>query len=214
MSQTEAEPWESIDTQGLVVAGCDEAGRGPLAGCVVAGAVILDPTQPIAGLADSKKLTEPKREALYLQIMEQALAVGVGRASAAEIDEINILQASMLAMRRAVSSMTHAPDFVFVDGNRCPQWDYKSLAVVKGDAKVACISAASIVAKVVRDKELRDLDTLYPGYGFAQHKGYPSKAHIEALSRLGPTPAHRRSFGPVRRVIDLSLLPEASEEAH
>ena len=201
MSLVELEPWQKIDTQGLLVAGCDEAGRGPLAGPVVAGAVILDPTRPILGLADSKKLSEAKRESLYEQILANSIAVGVGRASAAEIDEINILQASMLAMKRAVDALEHAPDFVFVDGNRCPSWGYDCLAVVKGDSKIASISAASIVAKVLRDREMKELDGQYPGYGFAQHKGYPSKAHLEALERLGATTVHRQSFGPVSRVL-------------
>lgn len=201
MSLVELEPWQKIATQGLLVAGCDEAGRGPLAGPVVAGAVILDPTRPILGLADSKKLSEAKRESLYEQILANSIAVGVGRASAAEIDEINILQASMLAMKRAVDALEHAPDFVFVDGNRCPSWGYDCLAVVKGDSKIACISAASIVAKVLRDQEMKELDGQYPGYGFAQHKGYPSKAHLEALERLGATTVHRQSFGPVSRVL-------------
>lgn len=201
MSLVELEPWQKIDTQGLLAAGCDEAGRGPLAGPVVAAAVILDPTRPILGLADSKKLSEAKREALYEQILANSTAVGVGRASAAEIDEINILQASMLAMKRAVDALEHAPDFVFVDGNRCPSWGYDCLAVVKGDSKIACISAASIVAKVLRDREMKELDGQYPGYGFAQHKGYPSKAHLEALERLGATILHRQSFGPVSRVL-------------
>jgi ribonuclease HII len=201
MSFVELEPWQKIDTQGLLVAGCDEAGRGPLAGPVVAGAVILDPTRPILGLADSKMLSEAKREALYEKILANSIAVGVGRASAAEIDEINILQASMLAMKRAVDALEHAPDFVFVDGNRCPSWGYDCLAVVKGDSKIASISAASIVAKVLRDREMKELDGQYPGYGFAQHKGYPSKAHLEALERLGATTVHRQSFGPVSRVL-------------
>lgn len=201
MSLVELEPWQKIDTQGLLVAGCDEAGRGPLAGPVVAGAVILDPTRPILGLADSKKLSEAKRESLYEQILANSIAVGVGRASATEIDEINILQASMLAMKRAVDALERAPDFVFVDGNRCPSWGYDCLAVVKGDSKIACISAASIVAKVLRDREMKELDGQYPGYGFAQHKGYPSKAHLEALERLGATTVHRQSFGPVSRVL-------------
>jgi ribonuclease HII len=146
-------------------------------------------------------LSEAKREALYEKILANSIAVGVGRASAAEIDEINILQASMLAMKRAVDALERAPDFVFVDGNRCPSWGYDCLAVVKGDSKIACISAASIVAKVLRDREMKELDRQYPGYGFAQHKGYPSKAHLEALERLGATTVHRQSFGPVSRVL-------------
>lgn len=193
--------WRAIESSGLVVAGCDEAGRGPLAGDVVAAAVILDPRRPIEGLADSKKLTERARTRLFEEIRAKAAAVGVGRASPQEIDDINILQASLLAMSRAVAALAPAPAFVLVDGNRCPAWRYECLAVVKGDEKVASISAASIVAKVVRDRELGELDARYPDYGFAQHKGYPTAKHLDALQRFGPTPAHRRSFGPVRRAL-------------
>lgn len=191
------EAWERVRVAPDKAAGCDEAGRGPLAGNVIAAAVILDHHNLIEGLADSKKLSQTKREALYETILSKAIAVGVGSASPQEIDEINIFQASLLAMTRAVDALPIRPDFVFVDGNRCPQWSFASLAVVKGDAKVASISAASIIAKVVRDRELLLLDQQYPGYGFAQHKGYPTTAHFAALERLGPTPAHRRSFAPV-----------------
>ena len=191
------EPWESIAVAPEKTAGCDEAGRGPLAGNVIAAAVILDPRKPIAGLADSKKLSHKQRESLYETILSKALGVGIGSASPQEIDEINILQASLLAMTRAVDSLPTKPEFVFVDGNRCPRWSFPSLAVVKGDAKVASISAASIVAKVVRDRELLLLDEQYPGYGFAQHKGYPTAAHFAALESLGATPVHRLSFAPV-----------------
>ena len=206
-----AEAWERVRVAPDKAAGCDEAGRGPLAGNVIAAAVILDHRNLIEGLADSKKLSQKKREALYETILSKAIAVGVGSASPQEIDEINILQASLLAMTRAVDALPIRPDFVFVDGNRCPQWSFASLAVVKGDAKVASISAASIVAKVVRDRELLLLDRQYPGYGFAQHKGYPTAAHFAALERLGPTPAHRRTFAPVaQRLIQGSSISSGS----
>ena len=191
------EPWENIAVAPEKAAGCDEAGRGPLAGNVIAAAVILDPRKPITGLADSKKLSHKQRESLYETILSKALGIGIGSASPQEIDDINILQASLLAMTRAVESLPTKPEFVFVDGNRCPRWSFPSLAVVKGDAKVASISAASIVAKVVRDRELLRLDEQYPGYGFAQHKGYPTAAHFAALESLGATPVHRLSFAPV-----------------
>ena len=191
------EPWENIAVAPEKAAGCDEAGRGPLAGNVIAAAVILDPREPITGLADSKKLSHKQRESLYETILSKALGVGIGSASPQEIDEINILQASLLAMTRAVDALPTKPEFVFVDGNRCPRWSIPSLAVVKGDAKVASISAASIVAKVVRDRELQLLDEQYPDYGFAQHKGYPTAAHFTALERFGVTPVHRLSFAPV-----------------
>ena len=195
------DPWEQVKTEGRVIAGCDEAGRGPLVGSVVAAAVILDSSHAIIGLADSKKLSEKSRERLFAELELAALAIGVGRASPAEIDELNILQASLLAMKRAVEALSPRPDFVFVDGNRCPVWDYESLAVVKGDAKVECVSAASIIAKVTRDRELRALDERFPGYGFAQNKGYPTKAHREALVRLGPTSEHRLSYAPVAALL-------------
>lgn len=185
-----------------LVAGVDEAGRGPLAGAVVAAAVILDPNQPIDGLADSKVLTEKKRQALAEEIKIKALAWGVGRSEAAEIDEINILQATMRAMQRAVSSLSVRPEMVYVDGNRSPGFACPSEAIIKGDQKVAEISAASILAKVTRDGEMLDLHEQYPQYGFAKHKGYPSKAHMETLVTYGPCPAHRRSFGPVRRALE------------
>lgn len=184
------------------VAGVDEAGRGPLAGDVVAAAVILDPARPICGLNDSKKLSERARETAYARIVESALCYSLGRASAAEIDSLNILQASLLAMHRAVTGLAQAPAFVYVDGLYCPRWDFPSSAVVQGDSRVDCIAAASILAKVTRDREMLALDALYPGYGFALHKGYPTVAHREALLRLGPSPVHRASFGPVRRVLD------------
>jgi ribonuclease HII len=183
------------------IAGVDEVGRGPLAGDVVAAAVILNAERPIVGLADSKQLSEQQREALYPEIMENALCWAVARASVAEIDQLNILQASLLAMTRAVQSLQVQPDFVYVDGNRCPGWGYHSQAVVKGDSKIAAIAAASIIAKVTRDRELVALDTQYPGYGLAQHKGYPTVQHLTALQLLGASPIHRRSFAPVAAVL-------------
>ncbi|NNM58749.1 MAG: ribonuclease HII [Legionellales bacterium] len=184
------------------IAGVDEAGRGPLAGAVIAAAVILDPNKPIAGLADSKQLSEKQREHLYLQIQSSALAFAIGRAEHTEIDEINILQASLLAMARAVSGLSLIPDHVQVDGNKTPQLTCSVEAIVRGDQTVAAISAASIIAKVTRDQEMRLLDQLYPHYGFAIHKGYPTKAHLAALMKYGPCPIHRRSFAPVKRASD------------
>jgi ribonuclease HII len=184
------------------VAGVDEVGRGPLAGPVVAAAVILDPDRPIDGLADSKQLSEARREALAGQIREQALAWALGRAEVEEIDRINILQASLLAMRRALAALAVVPDYALIDGNRCPTpLDCPAEAVIKGDQRVAAISAASIIAKVARDREMIALDDEYPGYGLASHKGYPTRAHIEALQRQGVTVIHRRSFGPVRKLL-------------
>ena len=179
------------------IAGVDEVGRGPLVGNVVTAAVILDPTKPIDGLADSKKLSEKKREYLYEIILERALAWCVASASPAEIDQINILQASMLAMARAVDGLEIAPEFVLVDGNRCPKIAYPCEAIVKGDSKIQEISAASILAKVVRDREMEHLDEQHPEYGFAKHKGYPTALHLAALKKYGPLPTHRRSFRPV-----------------
>lgn len=186
----------------LMIAGVDEVGRGPLAGPVVAAAVILDPERPIDGLADSKKLTEKRRERLAGLIREQALCWALGRAEVEEIDRLNILHASLLAMRRAVESLALAPGHVLVDGNRCPELSCSVEAVVGGDATVASISAASILAKVTRDREMVELDARYPGYGLAGHKGYPTKAHLQALQTLGVTPIHRTSFGPVRRLLE------------
>ncbi len=182
-----------------LVAGVDEAGRGPLAGNVVAAAVILDPARPIAGLMDSKQLSAQRREQLYPIIQQQALAYAVGRASAAEIDQINILQASLLAMQRAVAQLSVVPKTVWVDGNHCPQLDMTCYALIKGDSKMPAISAASIIAKVVRDREMLQLDAEFPHYGFAQHKGYPTAQHRHALQQYGPCAAHRRSYAPVKR---------------
>lgn len=184
------------------VAGVDEAGRGPLAGPVIAAAVILDPLRPIAGLRDSKCLSAARRDRLYDEITTRALAWAVGRAEAAEIDAVNILQATLLAMQRAVNALQPGAEHALVDGNRCPELACPAQAIVRGDSRVAAISAASIIAKVSRDREMIELDARYPGYGLAQHKGYPSKVHIQALEALGPTPQHRRSYAPVRRVME------------
>ena len=183
------------------IAGVDEVGRGPLVGAVVTAAVILDPTKPIVGLADSKKLSEKKREALYHEIIEKALSWSLGRAEPHEIDEINILHATMLAMQRAVAGLHVTPDYVLIDGNRCPKLMMPSLAVVKGDSRVAEISAASILAKVTRDREMVELDQRFPEYGFAQHKGYPTAYHLEKLALHGAIEFHRCSFAPVRRAL-------------
>lgn len=184
--------------QGRLLAGVDEVGRGPLAGPVVTAAVILDPQRPIADLADSKVLSEKRRDELFELITSQSLAWAVGRCEVAEIDQLNIFHATLLAMKRAVQALATAPEFVLVDGNRCPDWHWQSEAVVKGDGRVPCISAASIVAKVIRDREMCGLDLLYPGYGLAQHKGYPTPQHLEALHLQGISPVHRCSFKPVR----------------
>lgn len=183
------------------ICGVDEVGRGPLAGPVVAAAVILDPRNPIVGLNDSKKLSQKRREQLYVEILAKALACSVGRAEVLEIDTINILQASLLAMRRAVEGLPAAPDHALVDGNKLPRLDCTAEAIVGGDGLVDCIGAASIVAKVTRDREMIELDAVYPGYGFARHKGYPTKIHLQALQLLGATEIHRRSFAPVRRLL-------------
>jgi ribonuclease HII len=185
-----------------LVAGVDEAGRGPLAGDVVAAAVILDAANPITGLGDSKKLSAGQRERLYPVIRERAVAFAIARANVEEIDTLNILQASLLAMTRAVRALTVHPAFVYVDGNHCPAWAWPSQAVVKGDSRIAAIAAASILAKVARDHDMAVLDREYPGYGLARHKGYPTAMHLEALRKLGPSPIHRRSFGPVAALID------------
>lgn len=186
-------------------AGTDEAGRGCLAGDVIAAAVILDgEAPPIQGLNDSKKLTPAQREACFERIVENCLSFAVGRASTAEIDRLNILQASLLAMRRAVEQLPVQPEFVYVDGNFCPDWQYDSRAVIGGDGRVPAIAAASILAKVTRDREMAALDREYPGYGFARHKGYPTRDHLEALARFGPSPIHRRTFGPVARRVGVN----------
>lgn len=187
----------------MKIAGTDEAGRGPLVGSVVAAAVILDPHNPIEGLNDSKKLTEKKREKLFIEIQEKALAWAIAEATHEEIDQFNILQASLLAMRRAVEKLAIQPDHVLVDGNKTPKGlSMGCEAVVGGDALHAEISAASILAKVTRDREMLLLDQKYPQFGFAKHKGYPTKAHFEAIAQHGVIDEHRRSFGPVRKVLE------------
>ncbi len=187
------------------IAGVDEVGRGPLVGAVVTAAVILDPANPIEGLKDSKKLSERRREALAEEIRAKALAWSLGRASRQEIDELNILKATLLAMQRAVNALGVSPDYVLVDGNRCPILTFPSRAVVKGDALVPAISAASILAKVARDAEMLALDAQFPQYGFAEHKGYPTTRHLEALKEHGPILEHRRSYAPVRDAINRRL---------
>lgn len=187
-----------------LVAGVDEVGRGPLVGAVVTAAVILDPLNPIVGLADSKKLSEKRRLALFDEIKEKAIAWSLGRAEPNEIDELNILHATMLAMQRAVAGLAVTPEYVLIDGNRCPALPMPSMAVVKGDSRVAEISAASILAKVTRDAEMAELDLTFPQYGFAQHKGYPTAFHLERLAEHGATAHHRRSFAPVRRALGIA----------
>ena len=194
---------ELIVPAGLVC-GIDEAGRGPLAGAVVAAAVILDPLRPIPGLNDSKKLSEKKRDALAVLIRERAVAWAVASASVEEIDRLNILHATMLAMQRAVAGLSVRPTGAMVDGNRCPKLDIPCEAVVKGDGKIASIAAASILAKTVRDADMLALHAQYPMYGFDRHMGYPTAAHFQALEEHGASPVHRRSFGPVAK--QLSLL--------
>lgn len=189
-----------------LICGVDEAGRGPLAGAVYAAAVILNPAKPISGLADSKKLSEKKRDALAIEIKQHALAWAIASSSVEEIDSINILQASLLAMQRAVEAMQLrfgiTPHLVQVDGNKTPQINLPCEAIVKGDSKVQAISAASILAKTARDAELYELDRQYPLYGFAQHKGYPTAAHMALLQRHGVSPVHRRSYAPVRLLLN------------
>lgn len=193
---------ERIDSRnGGWIAGTDEVGRGPLAGDVVAAAVILDPATPIPGLNDSKKLSDKQRQELVILIKEHALALSIGRSSVVEIDSLNILQASLLAMRRAVEALPRPPQLVYVDGNHIPDWRFEAKAIVRGDAKMPAIAAASVLAKVTRDREMEALDSLYPGYGLAKHKGYPTKQHLEALAKLGPSPIHRKSFAPVSAVL-------------
>ena len=187
------------------ICGVDEAGRGPLVGSVVAGAVVLDPNQPIMGLRDSKKLSPARREQLYAEIMQKARAWGIGQASPSEIDTLNILQATMLAMRRAIEALSERlgewPSKALIDGNRCPILPIASEAIIKGDAKEPAISAASIIAKVTRDQQMQVLHTQYPQYRFNQHMGYPTEAHMQALKQFGPCEEHRRTFAPVRDLI-------------
>lgn len=195
--------YANIAPNANLIAGVDEVGRGPLVGAVVTAAVILDPKNPIEGLNDSKKLSEKKREKLAEEIKEKALCWSLGRAEVEEIDELNILHATMLAMQRAVQGLSIQPDFVLVDGNRTPEFPMPAEAIVKGDGLIAEISAASIIAKVARDNEMKELDAQYPEYGFAKHKGYPTKLHFEKLEEFGATPFHRKSFAPVKRILGL-----------
>ena len=196
-----ADLFDSFEFPALT-AGVDEVGRGPLAGDVVTAAVILDPDKPIVGLNDSKKLTEKKRLVLFDEIKEKALSYSIARASIDEIDSLNILQASLLAMKRAVETLPIQPQYVLVDGNKLPKWRYPAKAVVKGDSLHACIAAASILAKVTRDAEMDALALQFPNYGFASHKGYPTKVHLDALREHGITPFHRRSYAPVRKIVE------------
>ncbi|ENX3947686.1 ribonuclease HII [Photobacterium damselae] len=197
----ELEPF--VYPEANLIAGVDEVGRGPLVGAVVTAAVILDPNNPIEGLTDSKKLSEKKRNALFDEIKEKALAWSLGRCEADEIDELNILQATMVAMQRAVAGLNITPDFVLIDGNKTPELPMAAQAIVKGDLRVAEISAASILAKVTRDREMDELDAQYPQFGFAKHKGYPTKAHFAALEEHGVIEQHRKSFKPVKRILGL-----------
>ena len=196
------QPSGIVWSQGMLLAGVDEVGRGPLVGAVVAAAVVLDPGSPIIGLADSKKLSERRREVLAKQVYDRALGWSLGRAEPSEIDELNILQASLLAMQRAVAGLRCQVDAVLVDGNRLPALDKPAEAIIKGDARVPAISAAAIIAKVARDKEMLLLHQQHPDYGFDRHKGYPTAEHRDALKRLGPLPEHRRSFAPVAALLE------------
>ena len=192
-----------VEYRGERLAGVDEVGRGPLVGAVVAAAVILDPARPVAGLTDSKALSAGRREALDSEIRERALAFAVAEASPAEVDALNIYHATHLAMRRAIDALYPAAEYLLVDGNRLPGHHLPGQAVVKGDARHPAIAAASILAKVARDAQMRSLDARHPDYGFARHKGYPTREHLAALERLGPLPEHRRSFAPVKRQLAL-----------
>ena len=185
----------------MIIVGVDEAGRGPLVGSVVAAAVILDPDQLIEGLGDSKKITQKKRESLYEEITMRALGYFIAESTSNEIDEINILQATMLAMKRAVEGLNICFDKVLVDGNRLPKWPYTAEAIIKGDSKIQQISAASILAKVYRDKQMQVLDQRYPQYGFAQHKGYPTKLHLANIERYGVLTEHRKSYRSIQRLL-------------
>jgi len=194
--------FEEDESKYRLIAGVDEAGRGPLAGNVVAAAVILDKEKIIPGLNDSKKLSKNTREKLSKQIKLEALAFAIAEADVKEIDSINILQATMLAMQRAVAALELEPEFIYVDGNRKPVWDYKSKALIKGDQRIQSIAAASILAKVHRDECLIALHEQFPAYGFAKHKGYPTAEHLRVLREIGPCPEHRLSYGPVKDVLD------------
>ncbi len=192
---------QQLVEQGLRYCGVDEAGAGPLCGDVVAAAVVLDPARPIEGLNDSKKLTEKRREALYDEILAKAADFAIARSTVEEIDDINILNARMLAMTRAVEGLGDKPDHALIDGNKLPELDMDATAIIKGDSHVMAIAAASILAKVTRDREMLEMEEQYPGYGFAKHKGYGTKAHLEALQALGPCAIHRRSYAPVKKLL-------------
>jgi ribonuclease HII len=194
---------EETESRYSLIAGVDEAGRGPLAGNVVAAAVILDQGKTIPGLNDSKKLSEKTRDKLSKQIKQAAISFAIAEANVKEIDSLNILQATMLAMQRAVAALEQEPEFIYVDGNRSPSWAYKSKALIRGDQRIQSIAAASILAKVHRDHCLITLHEQFPAYGFARHKGYPTPEHLDALKELGPCPEHRLSYGPVKAVIGL-----------
>ncbi|MBB3103720.1 ribonuclease HII [Azomonas macrocytogenes] len=194
-----------------LVAGVDEVGRGPLCGPVVTAAVILDPGRPIQGLNDSKKLSEARREKLFDEICDKALAWSIARANVDEIDQLNILHATMLAMQRAVAGLSVIPRRALIDGNRCPTLPVPCASVIQGDSQIPAIAAASILAKVSRDREMRELDLVYPGYGLAGHKGYPTIVHLDALRRLGPTVIHRRSFAPVRKLLEAGVTGRAED---
>lgn len=194
-----------LDSAGELICGVDEAGRGPLAGPVFAAAVILDPSKPIAGLRDSKKLSPTRRDLLAQLIQRDALAWSIAQCSAGEIDALNILQATMLAMRRAIEGLSITPTLALIDGNRCPVTAIRTEAIIKGDDKVLEISAASILAKTARDALLLEMHTRYPQYGFDQHKGYPTALHLERLKQHGITPEHRRSFAPVRQLLSEAI---------
>jgi ribonuclease HII len=196
----------------VLTAGVDEVGRGPLAGPVLAAAVILDPARPVAGLRDSKALTAEQRAGLAAEIRERALAWAVGRAEVAEIDALNILRASHLAMQRAVAGLSRAPELVLVDGHLSPSFAAPAVALVGGDALMPAISAAAIVAKVARDAEMVTLAARYPGYGLERHKGYATREHLDALLALGPTPLHRRSFAPVRGAADAAVATDSGAD--
>lgn len=193
-------------TEAHLICGVDEAGRGPLAGAVFAAAVILDPNRPIVGLADSKKLSEKKRDTLAIEIKANALAWAIASSSVEEIDEINILQASLLAMKRAVEALGVVPDEVLVDGLHCPKLSLPMRAIVQGDSKEASISAASILAKTARDAELYKLDQTYPAYGFAKHKGYPTPFHMQMLEQHGVLTIHRKSYAPIKKLFNKETL--------
>lgn len=203
------EDWQEVLASGMPVVGVDEVGRGPLAGPVVAAAVVLDPQHEICGLTDSKKLSTKRREQLAAEIRETSTGWSLGRCEFDEIDDLNIFQATLMAMRRAVDGLNCEPGFILVDGKHCPAWPWPSLAVVGGDAKVPAISAASIIAKVNRDNEMLEMHDRYPEYGFDRNKGYPTAEHLSAIQRVGICAIHRRSFGPVKRAIEQSQTGRA-----